>query len=236
MNYLKLLPWVTTGILGVILFFSVKGCNDNAELASDYKAERDFANTQVSQFSNKLDQIISEQKVQEVNNKEVIKELSSQIFQLTKAEEKRIKEVQTLVRIIQKAGLDTVFVPYSDTITVNDTGMIRRDSVVIPPRNFKDSTANYDISGTVLLNGVRINSLSISDTLSFRVAEKRPKGLVRRIFQPNETVIQSVHSNPLIKTSGIQSMTLKHKNNAWNRWIKPAIAIGAGVFLGSKLR
>jgi hypothetical protein len=230
-----LFPWIVSVILSIVLMSSIKQCNNNKDKADDLAAQNLYWKTSIDSITNKIGQVVAESKVAQTNSAETIRQLSSNVFQLQKNEEKRIKEVQTLVRLMQNFKLDSVFIPFIDTVNVSDTGMIKRNQVVIPPKQFKDSTKNYVIAGTVLLSGVRLDDVSISDTVSFRIAEKAPKGFINRIFKSNETVIQSIHTNPIVKTTGQQSITLKSRPNAWNRWIKPLLFGAGGVFLGSKV-
>jgi hypothetical protein len=104
--------------------------------------------------------------------------------------------------------------------------------VVIPPRNFADSTKDYKIQGTVNLRNVTINRIELTDTVSFRIGKvKQGKGL----FKHKETTIQVIHTNPLIRSEGLSSIILKKKTSAWNKIIKPVLLGAAGIFIGTKL-
>lgn len=228
--------YLIIAILSIALFFSVKSCTDNKLHAEDLQAKIDYKDNSIKQFENKLGKIISEQEVAKTTNEKTIKELSEQVFQLKKQDEKRIKEVQALVRLIQNVKINTIEIPYTDTVQVYPPGtLVSVDSVVIPPKNFEVLNDAYAISGTVLLKGVKINSISLPDTASFRIVQQRPKGILNRIFQPNKTVIQSVHTNPYFTTNGIQSIVLKEKPNIFNKYIKPILFFGAGMYIKSKL-
>jgi hypothetical protein len=235
----------TNVVLSLLLIFSIilmgiQQCNLNntKDQVSDYKAWEKFMKAEIDSFKNKLNQTVVEAKVAQVADEERMKELSEQIFQLNKKDERQIKEIQSLIRVIQNAKLDTTFITFRDSTgkpvvrDPNDTTKVFRKDVVIPPMNFKDSTKNYQIDGTVLLSGVRINSLVLPDTASFRVVEKKEPGL----FTKRELTIQGIHSNPLFQTTGMQMVQKRgDKPTRWQRWIKPTLTFVIGSFLTYKV-
>jgi hypothetical protein len=123
------------------------------------------------------------------------------------------------VRLHQGIVLNGKEIPYTAPIVFIDT--------LLP--SFKDSAEHYQFAGKVLPTGIRLDTLALYDTASFLIAEKKAS-LFKR-----ETVIQTVHSNPFYVSFGTQSITLRKRSTAWNRWIKPALFFSAGVFIQSKL-
>lgn len=241
MNYK--LSWKDFVIVALVIITSLFGCLNYSysNLADQYQTILETKDFKFDSLLNVNNQIVAEKQVLETTNKEDIKKLSEEVFSLTKREEKRIKEVHALVRAIQNIRVTNTYIPYidstvdkSDSFYTNDS-LVHKDSVVIPPRTFKNSTKNYVIDGTVLLKGVNINSIYLPDTLSFRIAEQRPKGIVNRILKPNETVVQAIHTNKLFETNGLQAITLKQKTNAWNRFIKPGLFMLGGGFITYKV-
>jgi hypothetical protein len=232
MNFIKNNPLVLIVAI-IVLLSSLETCTVNRlkNENNDLKELVKYKDTQIDSIKNKFNQTVAEKEVAEVYNKDAIKKLSEEVFNLKKKDEQQIKQVNALIRIIQTAKLDTVFIPYDSSDTpVVDTGLVRRDSVVVPPKDFNYNTDSVNISGTVLLKGIRINSISLPDTASFRLAEKKTS-----FFKPRETVIQAIHTNPLYTTNGIQAITLKHTTNSWNRIFKPLLVGIAASFITYKV-
>lgn len=219
-------------LLGLFLTDQARRKAENE--TKDIQSQYEFLNQTHKELVNRHGRLIEEQKTAQTTSESQIKDLSAKVFDLTKREERRIKQVEALIRIAQNAGIRDVMIPYKVTDTVQadpSDSLIAKAKVVIPPKQFADSTEHYSINGTVLLEGVRIDSLDIPDSLSLRIAQKK-EGL----FKPKQQVIQIIHSNPLVKTTGLNSLTLKQKPTAWNRVIKPALGVIAGVLLAKSLR
>jgi len=236
----NILPWAIAAIL-LFALIGVGTCNrQKNDKIEDLEAQLEFSKKETIQFQNKYGEMVAQVEQIATTNEKTIKDLSAKVFNLTASQEATVKKVTDFTRIIQSvSNKNPIVIRYTDTVEKPSDfyvgNLVNKDSVVIPPRKFQDSTANYSIAGTVLLEGVTIDKVNFPDTLSTRTILQRPKGLINRIFKPNTYQVQSIHTNPLYQTSGIQNITLKEKPNAWNRWIKPALFLGGGVFLGSKI-
>lgn len=228
-------------LLGIVCLQQCSIKNKNEQI-QDYKAIEQFKDNSIDSLKNKLNQTVTENKIAVAASDEIIKSLSEDVFNLKDKDERRVKEVTALVREVQELKLKPPVIKYRDTgsnkppeFYTNDS-LVHKDSVVIPPKSFGDSTQHYVISGTVLLEGVRLDSVVVRDTSSFRFIEQKPKGLLKKLTKPNELVIQNIHTNPYIKTIGIQAITVKPKQSTWNKFIKPALFFVAGAVVVNQLR
>lgn len=188
--------------------------------------------TVIDSLQNRLGQQVIEAAVVKTENEKLVEDLSRQVFNLKKKDEAHVKAYQALYRVKQTVRVDSVLVPYnytSDQKIMDSAGLVPVDQVIIPPRSFSDSTANYTIRGRVLLEGVSLDVVSVPDTVSLRVVEVK-KGLFKR----RETVVQTIHSNPLVKTEGQQSIIVTPKKSFIEK-ILPKLALVAGIYLGTKL-
>lgn len=211
----------------IILFFSVKSCRQNEMIAENWKAQVEYKDTVIRELVNKNGQLVAEKELVQTNSAKDIKALSEKIFLL----EKGIKKVTALVRATQVVKItDTLIVYEPGQPQAPDTGMIPAANAIVTPMRFSQITDNYSINGTVEKIGVKINSLILPNTISFRIAEKK-EGL----FKPRQTVVQAINSNPLFVTKGMQSIVLKPHVSAWNRWIKPVLFTAAGSLITYKL-
>jgi len=215
----------------VILFFSIRDCNSYMRDAENWKAQHDFATHVIDSFNNEKGLQVVEQVPAGTNDNKEIKSLSAQVFNLKKDLEAKIAQVSALVTARQEFVINGEDIPYH-TIESSPPAdsMVHAKDVIIPPRNFRDSSTWYDIQGQVRLQGIHIDSLDISNQVSFRIAEKR-KGLFGK-----EQILQVINSNPYVKTTGSQSMVLKRKASAWNQWIKPALAAGAALLIKNQIK
>lgn len=222
----------------VIAILALITCNQSRELArvdrlnNAYRDSVAYQHTQLDSFKNKLGQVITEARLVRTQDERTIQKLSEDVFHLQKKDEAHIKAYQALYRVKQTVRIDSVPVPYIDsnsTAGIDTAGLVRADQVIIPPRTFYDSTAHYTVRGRVLLEGVALDVVRVPDTVSLRVVEVK-KGLFKR----RETVVQTIHSNPLVKTEGQQSISVTPKKSFIEK-ILPKLALVAGIYLGTKL-
>ena len=226
------IPYFIIAILALLFLLSLSKCNENARLAFSNKGLYDYEHSIVTRLLNKQGVEVSETKTAETYSSDAIKKLSAEVFDLKKSNEQQIKEVAALVRanqVVKIMGKDTI--KYYPVVMDNVDSMVPINSVVLPPRKFSTENKNYSIAGTVLLTGVKIDSIELNNTVSFRIAEKK-EGL----FSSKKTVVQVVNSNPYFNTNSIQSIVLKPKQNAWNKWIKPVVFAGTAFLIQKQLK
>lgn len=211
----------------LILFFSVKSCRENEMIAENWKAQSAYKDTVIRELVNKNGQLVAEKQLVETNSAKDIEALSAKIFNL----EKGIKKVTALLRATQVIKItDTLIVFEPGQPQAPDTGMIPAASAIVTPMKFSQLGEHFSISGTVEKKGVTINSLLLPNTISFRIAEKK-EGL----FKPRLKVVQVINSNPLFVTQGAQSIVLKERRTAWDRWIGPVVYTAVSSLLTYKL-
>lgn len=221
-----------------ILLLSIRQCRVNKSTAEDWESKYNYQTQVVDSFKNRNGIVVTEQKVADVNNDAILKKLSTEIFDLKRKNEKLMKQVNVLVSTKQEVSIKDEVIPYDSieyepTIKAEDyfeDGLISKDSVIIPPLKFSNKTADYSIAGAVLKQGVKIDSLNLKNTISWRIGEKRV-GLFKK-----ETTIQAINSNKYFTNAGMNSIVVKQKTTAWNKWIKPVLFLGAGVFITQKIK
>ncbi len=199
----------------VCVFFKIKSGN-NEMAATKWKARYDRLAAAYNIIKNKEGKQVIEQRPAVFTNDDVLKEASAKVFNLSKKEERKVKEVKAFAQIAQAA-------------------LITKDSAQATPADdstyrFAINKKEYSITGHMRKEWLYIDSLAIYNTLSIRLAEKR-KGLFKR-----ELVIQAVNNNPYINNTAITSMVVQQKPTAWNRWIKPALFAAGGYVMGRAIK
>lgn len=214
-------------LAGVVLLVAILAINDSVnkrKQIQNLKAEKVLLIHSIDTFRNKNSQLISQAEAAKVANDKAVTELSNEIFDLKRKNQKLVKEIQSLGRIGQRVRVDSVLIPYTDTFYVINDSTIR----VPAPYEFDDKW--FSLKGKVLKTGVLVDSISISDTLSFRQVDVK-----NGWFKKPTTVLQVVHSNPYVQTTSVQYIVVDRPTTQWNKWIKPTLtALGAG-FITYKL-
>lgn len=152
--------------------------------------------------------------------------------------EKQLKAVtakygDTIQRMIKK--FKSVF-----SVTVIKGGVeIKHDTIpmLVPipcdfdPIKIRRDSAHYKFVGTVAKDYFSIDSLSIPNTQTIIVGQRK-MGFLRK----PETRAELINSNPLIQTSNLGSFTVKEKKQWYQRGIlKVAAGVTLGYYIAKKL-
>jgi hypothetical protein len=228
----RILPYMLIVILLAYCVIGTMKCNENSRLAVSNKGLYDYEHSRLDTLLNKQGLKVTETKPAETYSADDIKKLSAEVFDLKKSNERQIKEVAALVRVNQGVKIkgDSV-IKYYPVVMDDVDSMVSIHECVLPPRKFSNENKNYSIAGTVLLDGVKIDSIELNNTVSFRIAEKK-----NGLFSPRETVVQAINSNPYFTNTGMQSIVLKPKPSAWNKWIKPIVIGAASLIIKNQLQ
>lgn len=190
----KIAPYIAIIILIFILF---RQCNSANDKARSLNSTKDFLNDTISYYTNKLGQEVAEKKAIS-GDKQALEILLSKQVDSTgqlKALVRKFRTTQAAGNISQETRIDTVEIPYAVTVPYEFD------------RDFSKQTSNYSISGTSDQNGVTIKNLTIPNTLSFAIGKKKTG------FLKSEYRVEAVNSNPLVKTTGLDTYTLDLPNN-----------------------
>ena len=215
-------------VLSAILLLSIRQCRINNDNSINWEGKYSYQNHVIDSLKNKEGKQVIEQKPAEFTNDKELKKLSATIFNLSKSNERLVKQVNALVSVTQKLTVVDKDIPYEpestdDSTTTNIDTVINNktyvdiDSVIVPPKKFSLKENNqFLIKGTVLLNKIKLDSLSFTNDVSWRFIESK-KG----IFSKRETKIQAINSNKYFTNTNMQSTVVRHEPNSWNKWIKP---------------
>jgi hypothetical protein len=111
-----------------------------------------------------------------------------------------------------------------------DTGSYRivyKDTLIPVRTKFKDSTAFWDIRGTVLANGVLL-SAKYFNKQEFVISDKHSW------FMKNQQLTVN-NSNPNVVTTGATYYVYKQKPKGWVRVLEGILVFGTGYYIAKKL-
>lgn len=209
-----------------------------------------LSNQQLVQTVNKKNEVISKQEVIMVTDQDALKKLTLDIFDLKKSEEKRIKQIDALIRIKSSTSITQVKIPYIDTLERKhfSDSLERACSEVIayydtnyiktPKKVTIDSLQNKDFQfyGTVNQKDFTIDSLSFPNLQNISVLETKGgffkrdiKGKIR-FYTPRKMEIMVSNSNKYVYVQGMNSLV--YKPHIGGRWIERILGFGAGAAVG----
>jgi hypothetical protein len=240
------LKWVVILVLTGFLIASVSTCKKRDGEISQMQLDKQTTDSIVNQYG----QTILTQEAIVTNNKQAIKDLTDSIFGLTRAQDRRIKDVIAYYKGITNTIIREVQIPYIDTSSMKEwaDSVRERCSKVIEyyeansifvPKQAKDSTKNYSADLTAELSGITINKLEIPDSQYIRFVTikggllKKDASGKRHLFTKKSIQVQVLHTNPLIQVTGQNSAIYIPPKKA--RWLEKTLLIGGGIFLGTRL-
>ena len=132
--------------------------------------------------------------------KQIIKTKDAALQNALKTFKKRVAaaSIKTIVEI------DTVFIPYDKTVDFEFS------------ETFKKDTKYYSINGVANQKGVDVLNVSIPNTQTLVIGKKKVG------FLKDETTVDVINSNPLIKVDELEAFSFKSKPKRF----------GLGVFVG----
>lgn len=155
--------------------------------------------------------------------------MNSQGFEDLMKERDDLKKQLAAAKI--KAKNVTSFSSVSTGIDLGSKPIIAelKDSIPCPefkPIAFDVDSQYYQISGMVNKRSIEFDTINFPDSLSIFTAHRN------HLFRKDEYVVLTKHSNPKVKTLGLESFTIKENSKWWESgWLK----IGFGAALGSYL-
>lgn len=241
--------WVAIIVLGGMFLFSLTKCNDykqkNVKLALEKQTTDSIVNRYGQTILTQEAVIVSTE-----GERDQLKNITDSLFNLTRSQERMIKDVVAYYKAISTTIIKNKLVPYVDTVARKKwaDSVEARCSKVIEyyeantitiPKTAVDSTKNYQAAFTARLDGIYIDSLKIPDSQYIRFVTikggilKKDASGKRHLFTKKTIQVQVLHTNDLIKVTGQNSAIYIPPKKA--RWLEKAILIGGGIFLGTKL-
>jgi hypothetical protein len=129
---------------------------------------------------------------------------------------KQFSKVKTIIKIVEKVRIDTVNVVYHDSIPCK---FERKGSVI---------TDNYSLDYKSTQKGISILNLSVKDSLEIVTGTKR-----KWFLGKERQVIDVMHSNKLVETTGIQHLEIKPKKRFYETTL---FQVGIGILIGVSIK
>ena len=210
------------GLIVVILFLVWKSCEQNAQLSN-------FEN-QMSKFD------IGEQKFKKIIDADSNLILEQQQIILTQKqalnnnliEINRLKKIQSQVKIVSKVKIDSVFIPFHDTLYIDTSNNKNNalNSFIRVPKTFSMNNEFYSFDGTILKKGLILDSVRFDNQMTLTFGFKSVG-----LFKKPEPVLDIMYKNPYIQTSSLNNIVIK---NELKWYEKKPFFIGIG-FVGGIL-
>lgn len=210
------------GLIVVILFLVWKSCEQNAQLSNfeNQMSKFDIGEQKFKQTINSDSNLILEQQQIILTQKQA---LNNNLIEIN-----RLKKIQSQVKIVSKVQIDSVFIPFHDTLYI-DTHKENKETLkglINVPRRFYLSNEYYTFDGTILKKGVMLDSVKFNNDMTLTFGFKSVG-----LFKKPEPVLDIMYKNPYIQTSSLNNIVIK---NQLKWYEKKPFYIGIG-FVGGIL-
>lgn len=232
-------------LLAVLLFFSLKTCNERGEKLVDVSRSLDSLEKKTVVLTNTRGQQVSQNDQMAIDGQRELKRYTDSLFALARADNKKTAKVDQYTRVKQEIEVKDKFARFTDkTSPSNDyttgpgenaatePGAAQDSNFIKVPQAFQYMDSSVMFAGKVTREGVNLDSLRVVNTIHFRTVTQKTGflGLGRK------TVVQVLNSNAQVKTTGVASMAVKHNPSWWHRWGKPIVAAGLTAVAMDRLR
>lgn len=147
--------------------------------------------------------------------------------------EDKMKKVQSQVTTKTTTGFSDVVVGWAGIIDDTTNTIIEHDTLVIAdtnclkiPKRFEVREKFYQISGEVIRQGIKFDSISFPNETIVTVGERK-----QNLFSKKESVVQIKNTNPFVKMQSMNNIVIKPKKPFYEH---PIFLISVGV-IGAKL-
>jgi len=147
--------------------------------------------------------------------------------------EDKMKKVQSQVTTKTTTGFSDVVVGWAGIIDDTTNTIIEHDTLVIAdtnclkiPKRFEVREKFYQISGEVIRQGIKFDSISFPNETIVTVGERK-----QNLFSKKESVVQIKNTNPYVKMQSMNNIVIKPKKPFYEH---PIFLISVGV-IGAKI-
>lgn len=134
----------------------------------------------------------------------------------------RLKKVKSQVKTITKIQIDSVVVPYLDTLRLTDT--VYRKGTINVPKRFLVAQDHYTLGGLVRLNDVMFDSILVTNEMKITIGQKN-----NGFFKKTTPIVEVENSNPYINVVDMNNVVIENKKRIYER---PLFWAGVGLLGG----
>ena len=200
--------WDYTSFFIVLVLAGVllQKCSENKQLKDNLQVEID----NVRQYEDLKGEVVEYNDVMQAKFKD-LELYNAELKQEVK--DMKIKNPEVIIRSTTDLRIDTVYVPFTDTLPCDDF-----------VKNITVDSSWYDIDMTLTKDNLTINEITIPNEQTIVVGEKK-----NGIFKRNEYIVAVKNSNPHIETDTLETYTFKKDRKFFER---PEVGIGIGLVTG----
>ena len=121
-----------------------------------------------------------------------------------------LKKVKSQVKTITEIQIDSIPVPYTETIYISDT--IYPKGVIEVPKRFNLTKEHYSFNGLILKEGLLVDSIVIPNEMKLTIGNKSGG-----IFKKSIPIVKLENSNPYLSTIDMNNVIIEDEKKFYDR-------------------
>lgn len=234
--------YIIIAVLGISLLVGIFRYMELNKEKNRYIKENELVILKYKMTQQKLDtlynvnkRLIQSQQMVQTESKDAINQLSQEVFNLKKKDEKHLQTI-ALMSTNQRVRVDTLRVPFNDSSNVEasikdkDSSQLTnliRDSMILVPKKVSYEDSTISVAATITKKSFTLDSLTIPNTLHQRIV--LDKG---GLFKKDAYRLQSFNTSKYVGTTKEESVIyVPSKKNTFLKILMTAIVAGAGTYI-----
>lgn len=183
---------------------NLDSCKRNSSLQDDYDAIKNYSDT-VMYYKDRYGNSVAYNKSLEVSEKALLSAVSGLEQEVSRL---KLKSLRNVTKVVTEARIDTVMVGFNNQLPCDSFS-----------EDFDTSNRFFHLYGTVNNKGILFGGILMPDSIQLITSTKK-----NGLFKRNEMIVTINHSNPYVKTTGLQNYAIKPP--ARNFSIGPSLTYG----------
>lgn len=218
---------IILAVLLIALAISIFKCNKQSNLLDQEQLRDSIFNKKLQQsFKNSINKFGQKVSEQEMLILEYDKRMEQQLLLNSK-----LKSLNSQIKMNFSTKINDIIASFnSDTNIVyivndnKDTTFCIREGTT-----FSDSTKWYSLSGLILRQGVKFNSIEINNSFTTNIGKRKPDGYFK-LFKQSKQYVEIIQDNPYTNMKSMTSIEIKQDKKFYNTtWFKIACGFVAGA-------
>lgn len=218
--------------LALIVIFAIlylENCNRSAKEKTEIKKAWAYKSMMYENNEATLKRDTTEKGEELIMQKQLLV-TEKQAHELDVIENKRLKKINSEVRVITVTKINDVFVNVTDTVIVEKGDTIRE------AKSFNEVNKWYGLKGYTSPKGIMFSSIYFNNELVITIGYEKKKG-IKNLFKKSEPVVDVVNKSPYSRTDELYNVVIKPSKKKFYQTtgFKIGLGVASGFWLHSKL-
>ena len=147
----------------------------------------------------------------------------------------RLKKVQSQVKVITRTQVDSILIPFIDSV---DKHILVVDSInYLPiPKSFSLTDKWYSFDGVINKQGILMDSISFVNDIRITLGYKK-QPFIKDLFSKPIPIVDVLNQNPYTEVTGLQNVVIEERKKFYHKkgfWA--GVGFVGGIFVATQLK